>query len=473
MIFLISLALTAVLIAAGKDFIKRHAALCYAAATAISAVVVVCTFTGASAAFPGWVRTWVWPLFARSALSTALFAAVMYAGAVPHGSRLMKTLMPIRGELSIIASILTLGHNIAYGKTYFRMLFTRPERLALNQLLAAVCSLVMLCIMLPLFITSFKCVRRKMKGRTWKKLQRLAYGFYGLIYVHVLLLTLPGAQKGDGGYLLTVLVYSAVFLTYAAMRAGKALRAQPNRVRRAPVVAAVCIFLLVACAAGVPYAAAQAEVPQDEPGMESPDVSQSGALSGAQSSELTDQPDESGAQSTPDVLPEEPEQPEEIPDQQPADSGKNDQSGATVPEQPQPAAKPEVPAPETPKAEPSQPETPAAPAQPSEPPAEEPSVPAPEPEPEVTYQYQNGTFTGTGEGFADTITVQVTIDADKITNITVVSAGDDEPYWSEGKAVISRILAAQSTNVDTVSGATYSSGGILQAVRAALNSAKH
>ena len=213
MVFLISLILTALLIASGRNFLKKHAAVCYVLAAAISAAVVVCTATGASAAFPAWVRSWIWPIFARSALSTALFAAVMYAGAVPNGSKLMKAVMPIRGELSIIASILTLGHNISFGLAYFRLLFTQPDCLPVNQLLAAICSLVMLCIMLPLFITSFKCVRKKMKGSSWKRLQRLAYGFYALIYIHVLLLTLPGAQKGNGSYLLTVVVYSVVFLT--------------------------------------------------------------------------------------------------------------------------------------------------------------------------------------------------------------------------------------------------------------------
>lgn len=198
---------------------------------------------------------WIWPIFARSALSTALFAAVMYAGAVPNGSKLMKAVMPIRGELSIIASILTLGHNISFGLTYFRLLFTQPDCLPVNQLLAAICSLVMLCIMLPLFITSFKCVRKKMKGSSWKKLQRLAYGFYALIYIHVLLLTLPGAQKGNGSYLLTVVVYSVVFLTYGALRVRKALQKQSAAVRRIPTVAAVCAMILVICAAAGPRSA--------------------------------------------------------------------------------------------------------------------------------------------------------------------------------------------------------------------------
>ena len=50
--------------------------------------------------------------------------------------------------------------------------------------------------------------------------------------------------------------------------------------------------------------------------------------------------------------------------------------------------------------------------------------------------------------------MNVTIENDKITNISVVSASDDEPYWSESKGIISRIISAQSANVDTVSGAT-------------------
>ena len=87
--------------------------------------------------------------------------------------------------------------------------------------------------------------------------------------------------------------------------------------------------------------------------------------------------------------------------------------------------------------------------------------------------YKNGTFTGTGSGFNGPITVSVTIQNDVITGISVTSSSDDEPYLSDGKGVISRILSAQSANVNTVSGATYSSGGIIDAVKAALASAKN
>lgn len=461
MVFLISLVLTALLIASGKDFLKKHAAVCYVLAAVISAAVVVCTATGASAAFPAWVRSWIWPIFARSALSTALFAAVMYAGAVPNGSKLMKAVMPIRGELSIIASILTLGHNISFGLTYFRLLFTQPDCLPVNQLLAAICSLVMLCIMLPLFITSFKCVRKKMKGSSWKKLQRLAYGFYALIYIHVLLLTLPGAQKGNGSYLLTVVVYSVVFLTYGALRVRKALQKQSTAVRRIPTVAAVCAMILVICAAAGPRSADSQPANGQEQSQE--EVSgQEDAVKTAESNETAGETSENGSEEeasaedgaeTPAA--EEPETSAETP----ANSG-----NTNAPAEPakQPEQETQKPANEQPPAETQKPEETAKPAEPEKP-----------TEPEIVYQYKNGTFSGSGEGFEGTITVNVTIENDKITNISVVSASDDEPYWSEGKGIISRIISAQSANVDTVSGATFSSGGILDAVKAALSSAKN
>lgn len=461
MVFLISLVLTALLIASGKDFLKKHAAVCYVLAAAISAAVVACTATGVSAAFPVWVRSWIWPIFARSALSTALFAAVMYAGAVPNGSKLMKAVMPIRGELSIIASILTLGHNISFGLTYFRLLFTQPDCLPVNQLLAAICSLVMLCIMLPLFITSFKCVRKKMKGSSWKKLQRLAYGFYALIYIHVLLLTLPGAQKGNGSYLLTVVVYSVVFLTYGALRVRKALQKQSAAVRRIPTVAAVCAMILVICAAAGPRSADSQPANGQEQSQE--EVSgQEDAVKTAESNETAGETSENGSEEeasaedeaeTPAA--EEPETSAETP----ANSG-----NTNAPAEPakQPEQETQKPANEQPPAETQKPEETAKPAEPEKP-----------TEPEIVYQYKNGTFSGSGEGFEGTITVNVTIENDKITNISVVSASDDEPYWSEGKGIISRIISAQSANVDTVSGATFSSGGILDAVKAALSSAKN
>lgn len=86
--------------------------------------------------------------------------------------------------------------------------------------------------------------------------------------------------------------------------------------------------------------------------------------------------------------------------------------------------------------------------------------------------YQDGTYTGSAQGFGGTITVSVTISGGQITGISVVSAAGETPsYFSSARSVISAMLSAQSPNVDTVSGATYSSTGLINAVKSALSQA--
>ncbi len=85
--------------------------------------------------------------------------------------------------------------------------------------------------------------------------------------------------------------------------------------------------------------------------------------------------------------------------------------------------------------------------------------------------YRDGTYTGTGTGFSGPITVQVVVEGGKIKDITVVSSTDDSPYLQNASALLKQIVALQSTNVDTVSGATYSSVGLISAVRDALQKA--
>lgn len=82
--------------------------------------------------------------------------------------------------------------------------------------------------------------------------------------------------------------------------------------------------------------------------------------------------------------------------------------------------------------------------------------------------YLDGLYTAEATGFEGQITVQVTVAEDKITDITILNAEDEEEYLSRAKQVIPAILEGQSPNVDAVSGATYSSTGILNAVKLAL-----
>ena len=82
--------------------------------------------------------------------------------------------------------------------------------------------------------------------------------------------------------------------------------------------------------------------------------------------------------------------------------------------------------------------------------------------------YNDGTYYGTGTGFGGTLKVKVVIAGGIITSIEVVSNNDDAAYFNRAVALLDTIIETQSTNVDTVSGATYSSVGLITAVRNAL-----
>lgn len=85
--------------------------------------------------------------------------------------------------------------------------------------------------------------------------------------------------------------------------------------------------------------------------------------------------------------------------------------------------------------------------------------------------YKDGTYYGTGTGFGGTLKVKVEISGGKITSIQIMENQGGSEYISKASALINTIIQNQSTNVDTVSGATYSSVGIIQAVRNALSQA--
>ena len=85
--------------------------------------------------------------------------------------------------------------------------------------------------------------------------------------------------------------------------------------------------------------------------------------------------------------------------------------------------------------------------------------------------YKDETYYGTGTGFGGTLKVKVEISGGKITSIQIMENQDGSEYISKASALINTIIQNQSTNVDTVSGATYSSVGIIQAVRNALSQA--
>lgn len=221
---LVSIILTLLFAYSCNTAIRKHAGLFYALAVLIVVFEVVYYLTGLRDAAPKWITEYIVNPFKRGTLPTAIFMVVMYLGALDGKKPFVSKLLGIRGELSIIACILTLGHNIIYGKKQFVNLFTNPSEMKPHSLIAAIISIIMIAVMVPLMVTSFKAVRKRMSFAAWKKLQRLAYLFFGLIYAHVMVLFLP---KFSEKYL-DIIAYTFIFGIYAILRVAKAINTSKN-----------------------------------------------------------------------------------------------------------------------------------------------------------------------------------------------------------------------------------------------------
>lgn len=88
-------------------------------------------------------------------------------------------------------------------------------------------------------------------------------------------------------------------------------------------------------------------------------------------------------------------------------------------------------------------------------------------------QYVDGRYDGEADGFGGTIAVEVTVEGGQITDLAITSAdGEDSVYLSNAEAIIPKIIEAQSADVDTISGATFSSTGIRNAAQEAIEKAE-
>ncbi len=83
--------------------------------------------------------------------------------------------------------------------------------------------------------------------------------------------------------------------------------------------------------------------------------------------------------------------------------------------------------------------------------------------------YADGVYQGSGQGFKGTVTMEVEIEAGEIIRVEAVSQRDDRKWFNRAITSLSQtIISEQSADVDVVSGATYSSQGIIEGVGNAL-----
>lgn len=217
MMLLEALVITILLYSVLSDQIKKNAVAFYTGTYALTAFVIAYYLLGWSQNVPNVINQWGMHLFQRGAFSTATFIIVMFLGTITKHNNYTVSLLKIRGELSIIGCILAFAHNIIFGVVYFPPLIWNRQALSGSKLIAAALTIILLVLMIPLFLTSFQCIRRKMKPKSWKKLQRLAYPFYYLIYVHVMVLYAPNAKD----HLFDIVVYTSIYVLYTVLRLRK------------------------------------------------------------------------------------------------------------------------------------------------------------------------------------------------------------------------------------------------------------
>ena len=380
--FVISLCLVTLIVLVAGEVLRKRPLPFYVGAILLASVSVAFSWNG--------IRI-LEPVIARGALTGALFTLVMFAGAFPQGSFGAKTFMTVRAQLSIIGSIFALSHGLSLGKSYFLRIVSgivgkeNAGSFDFITIISLLISATLLLVMLPLFVTSFKVIRKKMNPKAWKNLQRFAYLFYALMYLHILAFEIPKAMRGVKGYAVNVFAYSLVFMSYLFCRILRAAyKDRKELMAKLQIIAVVSSLLLATSGTGYIM-----EVAADEGTKIEADISGHNAnlpeVAGASITEKYEEGVESGTQGS--------------------------------------------------------------------------------------YDYIDGTYHGTGMGNNGRIGVDVTISKDIITQIIITDFPDDADYFdvdTDGASMIQKMLETQSPEVDTVSGATFSSEGIIDAVNAAL-----
>lgn len=217
MTFLVILACTLAAICLLRRFIKRMPGAFYACMAAFDIIYV--------AAAQGLLQRtiWVWSctLMQKGLLTLALFTIVMYIGVLPKESLLARWLRPIRAELSIGACILCVAHLAAYLPAYVARALSGSMSASLAFALGV--ALVLIVLLLVLGITSLTAVKKHIEAGVWKRVQLLAYPFFLLVYVHLLLMLTPSAIAGGIQAQTSIVVYSVLFGTYTILRPLRAI----------------------------------------------------------------------------------------------------------------------------------------------------------------------------------------------------------------------------------------------------------
>ncbi len=170
MITLIIFILVSSIIYFKSSFIKKHNKIIYWFFVVISGLTLALSLMYPKTIFATLSMPWI-----KGFLGLAIFYIVMLAGALPDWTY-KKKITSVRTELSIIGFIAITPHAI------FNLI-----RIFEGTIDPTFFGIIAYIIMIPLFITSFITIRKKMKNKLWKNLQRLAYIVYLLLFIHLII----------------------------------------------------------------------------------------------------------------------------------------------------------------------------------------------------------------------------------------------------------------------------------------------
>ena len=214
---LIALVVAAVFAYACADVLKKHPVPFYIAFALVGAVYV----SGVLAQSVPSAELALMPFLRRASLAFGLFTVVMFVGVLPESNAVRKRLVPVRGPLSLLGTILIIVHILGYAATYMAAITmgTAGSWIVLGLLVG----LVVAVLLAVLAVTSITPVRKGMDASKWKRLQKLAYPFYLLMYVHLAAMLVPSSLVA-GNSAFNLAVYTVVVVAYVVLRVLKATK---------------------------------------------------------------------------------------------------------------------------------------------------------------------------------------------------------------------------------------------------------
>jgi DMSO/TMAO reductase YedYZ heme-binding membrane subunit len=142
-----------------------------------------------------------------------LLIIIMYMGALDPKIPGVKKLLSIRKELSIISGFPVLAHSLIRVTSSipnsFKFFANHTEYMANTKVASEwgagissfsfLLGIIMLLIFIPLWVTSFDSVRKRMNNVKWRKLQKWAYVLYATLFIHAMGIQTGGLLNPRGG----------------------------------------------------------------------------------------------------------------------------------------------------------------------------------------------------------------------------------------------------------------------------------